>query len=442
MNIGFRWMLGLLFAMVVLPLTAQDVSMESKSPNLSQESVEYLATRPADAQTQMTQMIRSALEGDLASLDQVRSTASPETPPPMGVRVENTTAAGRNIRFYLPEEKPTTSIVLYLHGGGWTLGSVDGSSRFCGNLAQKASMDVATLDYRLAPEYRAPAALDDVLATIQCLRERGYVRIYLSGDSAGGNLAACAALKLRSRIAGTILYYPVVLAKNDASSSWKAFGQRFGLDGALMEAFNESYAPGGWADDPMVSPLLATEFEHYPTTLIVAAECDILYDQGEKFAMTLKRAGVSVEHITIPGTLHAFMTYPKMEQAYQSGLQQAVDFLHRMEQTNMNTVTSESIVRLSRVTVDPAQLSEYLTFATECGEHSMAEEPGVLMMYSMADKKQPNLITILEIYVDQPAYDAHIQTSHFLKYKRGTLQMVQKLELLDQIPLIPNMKMK
>ena len=158
--------------------------------------------------------------------------------------MENTFTDGRKIRFYFPSEKPGKSIVLYLHGGGWTIGSIEGSARICGDLAAETGIDIATLDYRLAPEYRAPAALDDVLAAVQMLQDRGYERIYFAGDSAGGNLAACAGWKLRSEIAGLLLYYPVVLAKQDGSESWKEYAEGFGLDGDLMDAFNESYAPG------------------------------------------------------------------------------------------------------------------------------------------------------------------------------------------------------
>ena len=113
-----------------------------------------------------------------------------------------------------------------------------------------------------------------------------------------------------------------------------------------------------------------------------------------------------------------------------------------MKHENTAKVTEESIVRLSRITVDPDRLAEYLVFATECGSRSMADEPGVLMMYSMQDKAHPEQITILEIYADRAAYERHIKTPHFQKYKQGTLAMVRKLELLDQIPLIPEMKMK
>lgn len=103
---------------------------------------------------------------------------------------------------------------------------------------------------------------------------------------------------------------------------------------------------------------------------------------------------------------------------------------------------SGSIVRLSRIEVDPARLPEYLELVTECGRQSMAEEPGVLMMYSMQEKAHPERITILEIYADRAAYEHHLQTPHFQKYKQGTLKMVKKLDLLDQTPLVPEMRMK
>ena len=120
----------------------------------------------------------------------------------------------------------------------------------------------------------------------------------------------------------------------------------------------------------------------------------------------------------------------------------AVLTLSGKEPDSVKNDLNKRIVRLSVVVVDPAQLDEYLKFAKECGKTSMREEPGVLMMYSMSDKRQPNRITILEIYADKAAYESHIKTPHFRKYKEGTLKMVQKLDLLDQTALIPEMKMK
>lgn len=99
-------------------------------------------------------------------------------------------------------------------------------------------------------------------------------------------------------------------------------------------------------------------------------------------------------------------------------------------------------VRISRITVDPAQLDNYNAYLKEEIEASVRLEPGVLTLYAVSEKEQPNKITILEIYADQAAYENHLQTPHFQKYKQGTLDMVQELELIDGTALIPGLKIK
>ena len=100
------------------------------------------------------------------------------------------------------------------------------------------------------------------------------------------------------------------------------------------------------------------------------------------------------------------------------------------------------MVRLSKITVDPLQLEEYNSFLEEEIKASMLLESGVLTLYAVAEKEQPNKITILEIYADDEAYRSHIQTAHFIKYKEGTTEMVQSLELIDVVPLIPGLMIK
>lgn len=106
-----------------------------------------------------------------------------------------------------------------------------------------------------------------------------------------------------------------------------------------------------------------------------------------------------------------------------------------------NTSTAE-LVRISKITVDPVQLDHYKAYLKEEIEASIRLEPGVLTLYAVSEKEHPNQITILEIYADQDAYQRHIQTPHFQKYKQGTLDMVQELELIDATPLIPGLKIK
>jgi len=109
---------------------------------------------------------------------------------------------------------------------------------------------------------------------------------------------------------------------------------------------------------------------------------------------------------------------------------------------NKQTEVNENIVRLSQITVDPEQLDSYNAYLQEEIEASMQLEPGVLTLYAVSEKENPNKITILEIYKDEAAYQSHIKTAHFLKYKQGTLNMVQELELIDVDPLIPGLKIK
>lgn len=97
----------------------------------------------------------------------------------------------------------------------------------------------------------------------------------------------------------------------------------------------------------------------------------------------------------------------------------------------------DGIIRLSRVEVYPEYLEEYLKMAVEVGQTSLLTEPGVLTMYAMAEKDNPNIITILETYASQDAYKSHIASAHFQKYKQGTLHMVKDLRLLDQTELNP-----
>ena len=103
---------------------------------------------------------------------------------------------------------------------------------------------------------------------------------------------------------------------------------------------------------------------------------------------------------------------------------------------------SKQLVRFSKITVDPERLDEYNAYLKEEIEASMRLEPGVLTLYATSERENPNKVTILEIYADEAAYQNHIRTPHFQKYKQGTLEMVQSLELVDSDPLIPELKIK
>lgn len=125
------------------------------------------------------------------------------------------------------------------------------------------------------------------------------------------------------------------------------------------------------------------------------------------------------------------------------GFPAAIKALHIIKQEYGQPVsTGNKLVRLSKITVDPAQIDAYNAFLKEEIEASMRLEPGVLTLYATAEKEAPHQVTILEIYADQTAYESHLKTPHFQKYKQGTLAMVKELELIDVEPLIPDLKIK
>ena len=125
------------------------------------------------------------------------------------------------------------------------------------------------------------------------------------------------------------------------------------------------------------------------------------------------------------------------------GFPAAIKALRIIKQEHAKPVSAEkNLVRLSKITVDPTQIDAYNAFLKEEIEASMRLEPGVLTLYATAEKDAPHKVTILEIYADRAAYEKHLQTPHFQKYKQGTLEMVKELELVDVKPLIPGLKIK
>ena len=125
------------------------------------------------------------------------------------------------------------------------------------------------------------------------------------------------------------------------------------------------------------------------------------------------------------------------------GFPAAIKALRIIKQEYARPVSAgNNLVRLSKITVDPAQLDAYNAFLKEEIEASMRLEPGVLTLYATAEKDNPYKMTILEIYADRAAYESHLKTPHFQKYKQGTLSMVKELELVDVKPLIPGLKIK
>jgi acetyl esterase len=228
-------------------------------------------------------------------------------------------------RLYRPAAGPAP-LVVYLHGGGWTVGSLESPDRVCRRLADGSGAAVLAVDYRLAPEHPWPASVDDTVAVLRWVEpapmELGAApgAVAVAGDSAGGTLATLACLRLREERPEAlpdlqVLLYPNTdLTGDHPSMREKAVG--WPLDADTVRFFSSQWVPDEkrWSD-PGVSRLHAPDLGGLPPALIVTAEHDVLRDEGEAYAGRLREAGVPVELRREPGLVHNFMLLDEISPA-------------------------------------------------------------------------------------------------------------------------------
>lgn len=221
------------------------------------------------------------------------------------------------VRVYVPEGEGPFPALVWLHGGGWVLGSLDENDAACRALCRLAETVVVSVDYRLAPEHPFPAAVEDCYAATRWVGDHGAelgadgVRLAVAGESAGGNLAAVTALLARDRggpsLALQVLVSPVTGLPGDGRASYDDFADGYFLTRAQMDWFFEQY-PRSENDlrDPHLAPLLAEALAGVCPALVLTAEYDVLRDEGEEYARRLEAAGVSCALVRYDGTIHGF----------------------------------------------------------------------------------------------------------------------------------------
>ena len=226
--------------------------------------------------------------------------------------VQDGYAGDRPIRIYCPQPGQELPVLVYFFGGGWTLGSLDTSDAVCRHLANAASCLVIAVGYRLAPEHKFPAAVQDCFEAVRWILENAKTlggdraRVAVAGDSAGGNLAAAVALLARDAslpLVAQVLVYP----NTDYTATIE------GEANPLL--FNKKSVAWYWGHylsspkdglSPMASPLLAPSLSGLPPTLVITAEHDPLRDQAEAYAKRLKESGVPTKLSRYDGMIHGF----------------------------------------------------------------------------------------------------------------------------------------
>lgn len=266
------------------------------------------AMTPAEARAQMEVMAASR-KAETLPVARIVNRTIPGPAGEIAVRLywPNTSAAA---------QAPSPAIV-YFHGGGHVIGSLDSHDLIARNLCGGAEAIVVSVDYRMGPEHRFPAAVDDSFAALDWVHANAAslgadpARLGVHGDSAGGNLAAVVALLARDRGGPALrlqsLVYPVADFRME-SASYTTYATGCGiLTADAMKWFRRHYLRS--MDDAMdwrASPLLAPDLAGVAPAIVIAAECDVLHDEGLAYAERLKAAGVAVEYRRYAGMIHAF----------------------------------------------------------------------------------------------------------------------------------------
>ncbi|MGK6315164.1 alpha/beta hydrolase [Neorhizobium sp. DT-125] len=233
------------------------------------------------------------------------------------------------IRRYRPGNFRTATVLLYLHGGGFVVGSLQSHHAICAEIADFAGAELVSVDYRLAPEHVWPAQTDDCFAVLKQLLGQGR-KVVVIGDSAGGNLAAGLVLRARDEgltgIAGQVLIYPA-LGGDLVSGSYEEMAEAPGLTTADVAYYRAILkAP---ADEPVAHPLLSAELSGLPPAYITVAHFDPLRDDGRMYAERLRRADVEVIFREEPQMVHAWLRARHMSQGAREGFQALCEAIRR-----------------------------------------------------------------------------------------------------------------
>jgi acetyl esterase len=219
--------------------------------------------------------------------------------------------------YWPPQTTAPMPAIIYFHGGGHVIGSLDTHDFVARNLCGGTGAMVASVDYRMGPEHKFPAAVDDCFAALQWVHANAASlgadpgRIGVHGDSAGGNLAAVAALLARDAGGPQLRLQSLVYPVTDyglAGDSYDKYAVGYGiLTREAMVWFRDHYLRRQEdASDWRASPIRATHLAGVAPAIVITAECDVLHDDGERYADALRRAGVPVEYQEFPGMIHAF----------------------------------------------------------------------------------------------------------------------------------------
>lgn len=266
---------------------------------------------------------RALLEPPLPDVAEVRELAAPGAGGPIPLRLYR----GKGVA-----AGPAPALI-FAHGGGWVIGDRDSHDYVCRKFANDAGCVVVSIDYRLAPEHKFPAAIDDSLAAARYIADQAQAlgvdpkRLAVGGDSAGGNISAVLALMARDGVAPAIVHQSLLYPAVDMGMTMASFNripEDYPLSPKVARWFRDQYVRNDKdCADWRASPLLASSHKGLASAFVLTARHDPLCDEGRAYAEKLEAAGVRVWHLDMNDQLHGFLTWGKVVRAADAALEMA-----------------------------------------------------------------------------------------------------------------------
>lgn len=287
---------------------AVDPQMQGVIERVANSALPPYHTLSAAEARRLYKETRAALSPPVPGVEAVRDLAAsgPAGPIPLRLYRGLGTAAGAPL-----------PLLVYFHGGGWTMGDLDTHDIVCRTLANRARCAVIAVDYRMGPEHKFPAALEDCIAATRWVAQQGSAlgvdakRIAVGGDSAGGNLAAVVAIALRDALGPPLVFQALAYPATDqrlGSAAHAKFGEGYLLTRDNLLWFRDNYLDPRDYDDWRASPIRAVDLARLPPAHIITAGYDPLLDEGRAYSDRLVAAGVPVLYECFEGMAHGFLT--------------------------------------------------------------------------------------------------------------------------------------
>lgn len=322
----YRFIGFMLMAVMFLSAYADNYTLTKKEQQqITEEAENWIDDMPDGIQDRLSDAVNHALHGFYNEINYFRNYNDTTGLNKYKVKVENINGGKlgeMSMRLYSGTKNSNVPLLIYFHGGGWSVGSLVTSDKFCRALASEGNIKVVSVDYPLAPENPYPGALKNCIDAVEYIltksKEWGFSsdKISLGGDGAGGNLALETFSKLPDtvKIKSLVVYYPLLQTKGllDPKSK-REFGRGYGFDSRLWEAFTTAYNRKG--DD-------LSQLQNLPPTLVISAGRDIIIDEERNFALNSK-----VNYVQFDGALHGFISDNHQKSAFNKAVSLTDRFL-------------------------------------------------------------------------------------------------------------------